>query len=210
MYSQNRTSCFHTVSWRHKNSLILKEVGEKEVPNINSSWGTWHLVAFTLVVTEDVTLLSATTANKMLRWVYLIQHNCCPFYTAKDYLLFKSSSLVFSLQEAHKSNKLTPHKTKINITNFSISCGYESCDSQMRTLAQFLFYNDTCLHGSHNPQLCWWLWTHFLAINSCDCRWALKAALSITYEFLFTECSKCACHSVLTLFCIFSSFFFGL
>lgn len=60
-------------------------------------------------------------------------------YTAKDYLLFKSSSLVFPLEEAHKSNKFTPHKNKNNITNFSISRGYESCDSQMRTL--FILHN---------------------------------------------------------------------
>lgn len=120
-------------------------------------------------------------------------------------------SLVFSIQEVHKSNKFTPHRTPNHITNFIISCRYESHTSQMTISVQFLFYTDTCLHGSCNTAALVTL-NFFLAVTMFDCWWALQAALSITsYGFPSPECSKPACHSVLTLFFgIFSSFFFGL
>lgn len=110
----------------------------------------WHLVAFTLAFTEHVTLLVQLL---QLKWHDgFIQYNTTVafYYMANHHLLFKTFSLFFLLQEVHKSNIFTPHKTKNHITNFIISCGYESCNSQMRTSAQFLFCTDTCLHGSCN------------------------------------------------------------
>jgi len=116
-------------------------------------YGAWHI---TLAITEYATQLAQLL---QLKWHKEFTH--CKTIAAKWLAIFSTLrlSLVFSIHEVHKSNKFTPHKTWNYITNFIISCRYETHTSQMTISLQFLFYTDTCLHGSCNTLLHWWLWT---------------------------------------------------
>lgn len=116
---------------------------------------TWHIV---LAITEYVSLLVQIL---QLKWHDgFTQYNITADFTTWLVIICSLRLLLyFSMQEAHKSNKFTPHKAENHITNFIISCGYESCTSQMTISARFLFCADTRLHGSCNMLLHWWLWT---------------------------------------------------
>lgn len=107
-------------------------------------------------------------------------------------------TLFFPLQEVHKSNKFTPHKTENHITNFIISCGYEGCNSQMRTSAQFLFCTDTCLHGSCNTVLYWRLWTRFLAVTLTVDELSRQLCPLLPMGFLSLNIQTCLSFSVNT------------